>query len=235
MNSTDSATKIITQYFAAVTTEPFVYRGKEYTPKDLRVSPGIFTRTMICVANCGACCRKLTLDLLPGEELHSRMRTQVKKGHMKEHMVEFNGKEVPIMRDAQKDNDGYYCRHLRRSDGRCKVHSKHPFSCDFELLRFSMFTMPDRPNQLTHRPYGRGWNMKVIDGTRGARCEWNTKPKGDPKHQKDVVRKLRRLKDWTDHFGLETCLPDIIEWVESGPHADPLICSNAQAGDNNVN
>lgn len=223
MNSLDSVTKVVTQYFAAVTKEPFTYQGKSFEPKNLRVSPGIFTRTMVCVADCGGCCKKLTVDFLPGEDLHVDFRK-----HAKKHEFEFNGKTIFVNRDDQSENGGYFCRYLNHDNARCGIHGQHPFSCDFELLRFSMMSAPARPNQLTHRPFGRGWNMRLVDESRGALCEWNDAPEGDPAHQADVVRKLKRLKDWTDYFGIETCLPEIIEWVETGPHKEPLICQNKE-------
>jgi hypothetical protein len=56
----------------------------------------------------------------------------------------------------------------------------------------------------------------------GALCEWYSAP-CDDEWKADVVRKLKRLQEWTDHFGLRTCLPEVIAYVESGPHSDPLV------------
>ncbi len=216
MNSLDSVTKIVTQYFAAVTKESFTYRGRTYEPKPLRVSPGIFTRTMTCHPNCGGCCKKLTVDYILGETLLDKTVE-----HVEHWGIEFNGKTVTILRDDQDGVEGYFCRYLDQENGRCTIHGNHPFSCDFELLRFSMMSAPERPNQLTNRPFGRGWNMRRVDGERGARCEWDDG--FTPEHQADVIRKLVRLKVWTDHFGIQTWLPEIVFWVVSGPHKEPLI------------
>jgi hypothetical protein len=39
-------------YFAAVTAEAFTYKGKEFAPKTLSISPLLF-RNLICPAGCG--------------------------------------------------------------------------------------------------------------------------------------------------------------------------------------
>jgi hypothetical protein len=38
----------------------------------------------------------------------------------------------------------------------------------------------------------------------------------------EVVRKLRRLEEWSAHFGIVTKLSGIMEWVATGPHDEPL-------------
>jgi len=218
MNSIDSVTKVITQYFAAVTKEPFTYKKKRYTPKRLRVSPNLFTRVMDCLPNCGGCCRAFTMDWLPDEHRDGKTAD-----HVKERMVQFNGGEFPVLSDIQEGNDSYYCRYLRTDDGRCDIHDHNALSCEFELLRFNMFAKVTSANQLSNRPFGRGWAMLRIDGKRGALCHdtWRD-AEPDPKRIADFAGRLKRLKDWTDHFGIETVLPEIIEWVETGPHKEPL-------------
>ena len=215
----DSVDKVIERYFPAVTLTPFEYKGKHVIPKNLKVSCSIFFKRMTCVANCGACCRRFTNDWLPSE---IERIVDPAKPHVKERMILFSGKEIPILSDVQEDHDSYYCRHLNPTDGRCGIHTFSPFSCDFELLRFSHFEDVDAPELLAFRPFGRGWNMKRIDGERGALCEWYDSH-SDLVQIEDVVRKLRRLQDWTNHFGLDTTIPTIIEWVQRGPHVKPLI------------
>src|SRR6188768_1603868 len=63
----DSIKKIVVQYFSAVTLTPFEYDGQHYEPKELRVSQEIFFRHMNCLAKCGACCPRFSLDYLPIE------------------------------------------------------------------------------------------------------------------------------------------------------------------------
>ena len=200
MNSIDSVTKIITQYFACVTKEPFTYKKKRYLPRRLRVSPNLFTRKMDCLPGCGGCCRAFTMDWLPGELLSDKTW-----GHTKNRMIEFDGRTVMVVSDIQENNDSYYCRYLTPKKGRCGIHEKHAMSCEFELLRFNMFQDIKSNNQLSNRPFGRGWAMLRIDGERGALCHdtWcDAEP--DPERIADFAGRLKRLKDWTDHFGIDT-------------------------------
>ncbi len=66
--------------------------------------------------------------------------------------------------------------------------------------------------------------MLRVDGEFGAKCDF---PKISTKAAlEDSVRKLERLKQWTDHFGLHrTYIPSIIEWAKRGPHTSPLTVS----------
>jgi hypothetical protein len=96
------------------------------------------------------------------------------------------------------------------------IHGQHPFSCDFELIRFISF----RHNvNLTQKLFGRGWAMKRIDGGKGALCEM-VEPDGHS--VAEVVRKLEKLKQWANHFGIQTRLDIIIEWARTGPWNQPL-------------
>jgi len=200
----DSVDKIVGTYFACVTKEPFDYKHRTYHPKPLRVSSGI-VRGFTCPAGCGGCCPKFSLDFLPSE------KRRLKPPGVTKRLIAFNDREVEIWSDLQDDHDNHHCRNLRRSDARCGIHGRHPFSCDFELLRFSIGRDRD---DLTQRLFGRGWQFLRADmKTRGAMCSM-TPP--TPETRAEVVRKLRRLKEWTDHFGIRTHLDDIINWV---PHA----------------
>lgn len=171
------------------------------------------------MANCGACCRRFTLDWLPSEI------DNIPEEHMKSiapREIDFDGRKVVIYSDTQDDHDNYYCKQLNHENGRCMIHTFHPFSCDFELLRFYHFEDQKTPDVLAHRPFGRGWNMKqVVTGEKGALCEWYDSP-CEPEWIENLVRRLNRLKDWTDYFGLKTTLPRIIEWIASGPHTKDL-------------
>lgn len=212
MAHTDSLNKIIGTYFACVTAEPFEYKNKMYFPKTLRVSPGIF-RGYTCPEGCGGCCPRFSLDYLPEEP-------KPESPFIKERLIRFNGREVPIFSDLQDDHAAHHCRNLEQSNGRCRIHGVHPFSCDFELTRFMEFADARRPNGLTTKLYGRGWALLRVDGERGAKCEITP---ANAASTADLVRKLRRLELWCSHFGLSTKLPQLIDWCESGPHDSPLV------------
>lgn len=238
MNSRESIVKIVTQYFAPMTKVPFTFRGKTYEPKTLRVSPMIFQRKMTCVAGCGGCCAKLSVEYI-GPEWDRNGVTLVEEGReyraadgtdpldpkdvkFRGRFVNINGTMKLIFSDLQKDNVDHFCRYLKKDDGRCNIHGVHPFSCDFELLRFSIMSSPERANQLNHRPFGRGWNMLTVDGQRGAKCEWEDVELISDDERQDVVRKLERLKEWMEYWDLEHKVDEVIAWVKSGPHKEPL-------------
>lgn len=214
----DSSAKIVERYFSAVTLDEFTFKKTQYQPKKLRVGTGIFFRGMTCVEKCGACCARFSLDYIPSEadQLDQKARDRLVK-----RKVDFN-EGIEIWSDTQTDHENHSCRWLHMETGRCGIHGSHPFSCDFELLRFYHFEDPTDPERLDHRPFGRGWAMKRIDGERGALCEWFDKP-SDPATIIEVNRKLQRLKEWTDYFGIRSTLPDIMKWVGRGPHLNPLI------------
>ena len=211
MAHVDSMDKVIETYFAAVTRETFTYKGKTYEPKPLQIRPHIF-RGFTCPAKCGACCPRFSLDYLPEEKKPYDALTK--------RTVELNGKQYRILSDMQKDHEEHYCRNLDLQTGRCGIHGVHPFSCDFELIRFMISRKdPDAPNRLTQKLYGRKWAMMKVDGTLGTLCAM-TPPDADT--TSEVVRKLKRLKQWVEHFGLKHCIDEIIAWAETGPHDEPL-------------
>ena len=110
---TDSVQKIISTYFTSITKEPFEWRGKIYTPKKLRVSPGIFYKRMICHPNCGGCCRAFTLDWLPSE-LETIPETE-KGEEFGPREIEFNGSTFTIYSDLNKGHESYYCKNLNQT------------------------------------------------------------------------------------------------------------------------
>lgn len=213
MAERDTLDKVIGTYFAMVTAETFTFRGKTYHPKTLRVSPGIF-RGFTCPSGCAGCCPRFSLDYLPTER-----RPEFDLGHITRE-VEFNGATFKIISDMQQDHKSPKCRNVNWDDGRCGIHGLQPFSCDFEVLRFLEMSNPDRPNALTSKLFGRGWAMMRVDGVRGALCEMTP---ADEESVRDNLRKLKRLREWVEYFGLSHRLNPIIEWVASGPHEKPLI------------
>jgi len=201
MPQSDSVEKIITRYFACLARERFEYAGKEFIPKPLNVSP-LLLRGYTCPGGCGGCCPVFTLDYLPSEPRPSGCKPR---------RIAFNGRSVEIHTISQKDNETRHCRNLDHLTGRCGIYEVRPFSCDFELIRTLEFTNAARPNVLTQKLFGRGWNMLRIDGERGALCEMTPVTEAT---KADVVRKLLRLEDWADHFGVRTWVHPIIEMIE---------------------
>jgi hypothetical protein len=61
--------------------------------------------------------------------------------------------------------------------------------------------------------------MLRVDDKRGAKCEM--RPSSE-RSTLEVLRKLKRLRTWANHFGLSTRLDPILEWVKAGPHKEPL-------------
>lgn len=199
----DSVDKIVTRYFAALTKETFSYKGKTINPKPLIVSPLLF-RDYTCPPGCGGCCFKFTLDYLPSEPLPQGV---------KKRLVELNGKDHEIWTDAQESNEGNRCTHLEPGTGRCGIYLRRPFSCDFELIRTLHSEDDDRADVLTQKLFGRGWSYPRVDGGKGALCEMTPVT---PKSKDEVVRKLLRLKEWSDHFGIATWVPDILTCIKMG-------------------
>jgi len=205
----DSFDKIVDSYFSVVTKQAFTYKGKMYMPKPLMVSPLLF-RGFECPEKCGACCLKFSLDYLP---------TSILPYEMPPRKIIFNGRRVLLYSDLQKENTGHQCKHLKK-DGRCGIHKKHPFSCDFELIRTLSFASTTHPNLITQKLYGRGWNMLRIDGERGALC---TMTAPDLESISEVIRKLKMLENWCNHFKLQNKCSDIIKWVEE---VTPFVLKN---------
>jgi Fe-S-cluster containining protein len=135
-------------------------------------------------------------------------------------LVKISEKSYLVASDLQVDHDSHYCRNVDVKTGRCGIYENRPFSCDFELIRFLVPKSVKAPIVLTQKLYGRGWAMTRVDNKMGAKCEM-TKP--TPETAKEVARKLRDLKRWADHFEIETCLPEIIEYVDRGPTIMPLL------------
>lgn len=203
----DSVDKIVERYFAVLTRQPFEFKGKQYLPKPLIVSP-LLLRDYSCPIGCGGCCPRFTLDYLP---------TESKPVGTKKRAVPFDGREISIYTDFQDDSSDHFCNHLDKKSGRCGIYTVRPFSCDFELIRPLMFL--NGPNRLTQKLFGRGHAFLRIDGERGALCEMTPIT---PKSIQEVVRKLSRLCEWAGHFGIETWANQIISLIERGRLTHPI-------------
>ncbi len=197
INQRDSLDKIVQAYFAALTKKSFTYRGEQFNPKPLLISPLLF-RGFNCPANCGGCCHSVSLLWLPDEPQPEGLSTRT---------VEFDGKAYLLMEDPQ-NYEQPKCKHLRLEDGRCNIHTIHPSLCDIELIKFLHYS---EKSLLVQKLYGRGWALKRVDGGRGALC---TMTPVTEETQAEVIRKLRRIKDWTDYFNLDSWIDEIILWAE---------------------
>lgn len=63
--------------------------------------------------------------------------------------------------------------------------------------------------------------LRVVDQERGAMC---TIVSPTPSSIADAVRKLKRLREWTDHFGLkETWIPEVVDLIERGRLVDDVV------------
>jgi len=206
----DSVEKICSRYFATVAREVFTFKGKRYEPKILKVSP-LLLRGYTCPPGCGGCCFKFSLDYLPSE---------ARPGNTKKRVVEFSGRSVEIWTDWQEDNTGARCTYLAPKTGRCGIYAVRPFTCDFELIRTLQNEDDDRANVLTQKLFGRGWSYARTDGGKGALCEMTPATRDTID---DVIRKLGRLQEWTDHFKLDTWLPDLIKIIKEGRLTDQIV------------
>ncbi len=210
----DSVDKIVNTYFALVAAQPFTYKGRTYQPRSLNVRPGLFD-VYQCPSGCGGCCQwKFSLDYLP----------EPKEKHpypLKARTIPFDGRVITVFSDLQHSVVGA-CGNLRQSDGRCNIHGDHPFSCDFEVIRFKNFSK--KAPVMTQQAFSRGWSYRRTDGgTEGASCQKLGKSSPTAQSVSEVVRRLQRLQVWTHYFGLKTKLPEIIGWAAQGPHTKPQL------------
>ena len=218
----DSFDKIVNAYFSSVCRESFTYKKQTHIPRHLWVRQNLF-RGYTCPSHCGGCCPRFSLDYLPSEYPKHESVQPV------ERVVRFNEADFILYSDMQRDHNNHHCRNLNMTDGRCNIHGQQPFSCDFELIRFDTAQVErlvtieaeikkEAQNQLSLELFGRAWQLKRMDGTLGARCEILPETK---ETRQDSIRKLKRLKMWTDYFNLKTCLPCIIDWAENGIAQNP--------------
>lgn len=199
----DSIDKIVTSYFACVSKDDFVYKKKRYTAKPLKITELLF-RGYECPENCAGCCPVFSLDYLP---------TETHPQGLNKREVILNDVKVPVYSDLQVNNKTIKCKNVNYRNGRCKIHGKQPFSCDFELIRTLMYRDAKKPNVMLTRLFGRGWALTKIDGSKGALCVIGTIR---DKSVKDIKRKITRLNQWCDHFKINSHCPDILKWIEQG-------------------
>lgn len=199
MPQTDSLDKIVGTYFAAFTMISFSYKNKTYEPKQLRVSP-LIARGLICPPSCAGCCPKFSLDYLPFEDLPYKIPLRE---------VIINGRSFIIHSDMQ--NPGWHCKNVIQKTGRCRIHGKQPFSCDFEIVRMKHFNEIGSPNQVLTAPFGRAWALLRIDGERGALCEIVPV---DHTQAIEAARKFKRLAKWMEFFAIPHKVDPVVAYLE---------------------
>lgn len=207
----NSLDKITSSYFRTFALDSFEYNGSEITPPPVTVISPFLWRGYTCPASCGGCCKKFSLVYLPQEE---------RPYEMPQVSYSFNGRQVQFYEDVQDENLTKWCRNLRQEDGRCNIHGKQPFSCDFELIRICSF---ENKSWVGTRLYGRGWSYKRVDGGTGALC--TIEPVTEPARQ-DVLRKLGRLKEWMDYCGISNSLQSAINHGASSEYEKALVIKN---------
>lgn len=208
MAQNDSLDKVIPTYFGAFNTAPFEYGGKVYEPRPLRVSP-LLARGLGCPPGCAGCCPRFSLDWLPFEDMP---RDDIPK-----RTVMVNKKLYIVHSDMQKP--GWHCKNVIHTEGtamngRCGIHGKQPFSCDFEIIRLKHFNaLGGDPNQILTAPFGRAWAMLRVDGERGALCEVTEETR---LNAFEAARKLRRLAGWMEYFEVPHKVGAVVEYLENG-------------------
>ena len=123
----DTLGKIVESYFATLTAEPFNYGGKEFLPREVHIGAGI-VRGYTCPAMCGGCCPRFSLDYIAPDGV-----PEGEKHPLTMRVVAFNGRQVEVWSDMQKDHKNLKCRNLNLGTGLCNIHGFQPFSCDFEV------------------------------------------------------------------------------------------------------
>lgn len=205
----DSTDKVF-NYLHCVSKETLTYKGQIYPPKPLYVSPQIF-HEFGCVANCGGCCSRFSLDYLPTE-------AQPENEVLQEKAVSINDTTIILNSIHQYYVAKEKCKFLN-TEGRCNIHKNHPMSCDIAPLQF---VNRKDSNWVGVKPYGRRWNMLIMDGSRGALCEFSKNATEEARV--DAIRKFKRIQQWADAFGIQTNIDLILDYA-SMIRTEPLIIS----------
>lgn len=216
----DSFDKVVNVYFAAFTTEPFTYKGKQYEPKVLTVSPSFF-HSFNCFSKCGGCCSQFSLDFIPGEP----MPTGDQAEDFYDRPVSFNGQSFNLItKDEHKlgktvpnNPKQTRCDFLQLDTGYCGIHQKHPLTCDFAGL---MVWNKEKTAWLGTRPFGRRWAMMRLDGVRGGFCTIDKVI--EEKNRVENIRRLERLHKWMEFFKIKSHVPNVIDWAKE--LSDKMMC-----------
>ena len=197
----DSVQKIIDRYFVAIAKKDFIINGVRYSPKPLHISPQI-RQGYSCPSSCRACCKNYSMDYLPTEnEPHMDLAPHSFRKYVS------NGKRLKIK--TYFAESFYYCQFLNKENGRCLIHLERAFSCKIEPLRFREYKDHIWCGVM---PYGRGWNMKKINGERGAICTFD----GMKTTRDEGIREaIVQLGDWAEAFNIPHKVQEILEYFDS--------------------
>ena len=117
----------------------------------------LFFRDNNCVEHCAGCCMKFSLVYWGNRwKKFKKLHPEEVKNYKP---VNFNG--TTVWEDKQEDNSDYFCKHLDKNNGRCKIHfTQKPLHCEMEPIAFS-------DGMLTKRPFKEAHLMKTLGGTGG--------------------------------------------------------------------
>ncbi len=114
---------------------------------------------------------------------------------------------VEIYSELNNRREDCFCKFLGRRNGRCNIHKSNPFTCDMELIRFVKYF--DK-TVIINKLYGRGHQMKRIDGCHGALCKMTGFTKESFLKN---IELLQELYGYSKLFGYKTKLPDILNYL----------------------
>lgn len=173
------------------------------------LSAGFF-RGFSCPANCGACCKSVSLDFFEDTD---RWRRFVELFPEKSKLFETYDKgecTEKVMSFSNESKDGY-CNFLDRENGRCTVHEAAPLPCRIAPVKFIDKRVSSNKVYLNASAYGRAWAFTRLDGTKGAACEVTG---FDYNKYLNDVEMLKELRIYAIKLKKPTKLKYIIEFLE---------------------
>lgn len=236
----DSTGKLINR-IALLAKETVIYQGKPLfaerqlpggkyekyqiqPPHKVSIAPSML-RNFTCVAGCTACCLPFTLDFTPEEFdtldwLPEISGQAIRDFNMR--MIEVNGVRKEVFTYEQyKDPSCPYLRPTREGGALgcgfwTETNSTQPLECA-AAPQLLMTTRGKGHTVIMKRPFGRGWAWKDRP-----QCEF------DPVYDKisnipddydltDEINLLKRYYAWSQHLGVETWFPEVIEAMENLP------------------
>jgi len=170
--------------------------------KKVVVSP-LFFRDYDCPPMCGGCCKSYTIDYIADSKRYRQFKKNYPDIVLKKRIVD----GVEIYSELNNHREDPFCKFLNQEDGRCNIHESNPFACSMELIRFMKYS--DK-TVIINKLYGRGHQMKRVDGCRGALCKMTDLTKESFLRN---IELLQELYEYSKLFGYETKLPDILNYL----------------------
>lgn len=179
------------------------------------LSPGFF-RGFFCAEGCGACCRNVSLEFFADTQRWEDFKTAYS-----EHVDLFEKKVdrdsgVEVMVYSNSDHKDRYCRFLRKTDGRCNVHTAAPFPCRFAPVKFIDRRDTAHKSYLNASGYGRVWAFTRITGEKGGACEVLNFDLN--KFKRDVIM-LEELREYGSKMQIPSKLKYIVEYLNENMKA----------------